>query len=138
MNTAKLPRHGTHERWEAGCDCTRCRWAMRDLITDSDLPHSRWTLADTLVFRSSGCELHFTSLMVSIQVGISRNSARRRIDELVRLGVLTKVATATNEAGRSGTYRLHVEKLAVRLLRPFKVKSFICDSCGHIEFFRKT
>lgn len=108
--TDALPMHGTHERWETGCDCEDCRCAMSGLIRDSDLPRSRCTLADILVFRSAGCEFHLTPLMVSIQLGMCRNTARRHIDELVRLGVLSKVATA----GRSGTYRLHVDKLHVR------------------------
>jgi hypothetical protein len=92
----------------------RCRHAMRALIIESDLPRGCFTLADILEFRTSGCEFQFTPLMVAIQVGYCRNTARRHIDILVRHGVLTKVATAANESGRSGTYLLHTEKLVVR------------------------
>jgi hypothetical protein len=120
-NVLRFPRkptkrqtHGTHEQWETGCDCEDCCSAMRDLIRDSDLPRSRWTLSHILAFRTSGCEFHFTPLMVSIEVGMCRNTVRRHIDELVSLGALSKVGVASNESGRSGTYLLHVEKLHIR------------------------
>jgi hypothetical protein len=87
---------------------------MRNLVIESDLPRACFTLANILEFRTFGCQFHFTPLMVAIQAGYSLNTARRHIDILVSHGVLTKVATARNESGRSGTYLLHTEKLVVR------------------------
>lgn len=50
--------HGTHERWEVGCDYNDCRNAMREWIMGVGLPQALTaTLRDTLVFRRNGNEL---------------------------------------------------------------------------------
>jgi len=100
--------HGTHERWEAGCDCNDCRGAMRQWITlSSGLPSSlAATLRDILAFRRNVNELWLPTST------LKKNAARRQnLEELVHVGVLTKI---NNESNHPSTYLLHVERLRVQ------------------------
>lgn len=94
--------HGTHERWEVGCDCNDCRSAMRQWIASLDISSPlRATLRDTLVFRRNGNELWLTTNT------LKKDKARHNIDELVGLGILSKI---TGESNRS-VFLLHFERL---------------------------
>jgi hypothetical protein len=42
------------------------------------------------------------------------STVRRRIDRLVEVGVLSRIADIKGQSGRSGIYLLHVEKLQMR------------------------
>jgi hypothetical protein len=107
------PKHGTHEQWESGCDCEDCYFAMRAWIGNSDIPRMpSYTLESILEFRKSGNEFYLTPRVVSTQCHMCRNTARRHIDVLVRIGVLSKIES--NSPGRAGTYRLHFDKIHPR------------------------
>jgi hypothetical protein len=111
-NTAALAPHGTPERWQADCNCTDCRWAMRSVISESEIAcNSAWILEYMLDFRVRGCELY---VVPADSVHFSRATIRRHIDDLVSFGALSKIAPIKGHAGRSGVYLLHVEKLKMR------------------------
>lgn len=114
-NTATLAEHGTPERWQADCDCTECLSAMRTKVWESNLdaPSFR-TLREMLDFRVRGCELYVVPAMLSEQEGVCVSTVRRRIDRLVEIAVVSKVADIEGQSGRSGIYLLRVEKLKVR------------------------
>jgi hypothetical protein len=85
-------KHGTHQRWESGCDCESCRFAMSDWIVASTIAGGpRFTLSSILTFRTRRDEFYFTTRMVSRECVHSHSTARRHINELVRLGVLSRV-----------------------------------------------
>jgi hypothetical protein len=115
MNAAALPPHGTSERWQAGCDCTECLSAMREKVWESDLdaPCFR-TLRRMLDFRVRGCELYIVPAILSEHEGVCVSTARRGIDRLVEVAVVSKIADIEGQSGRSGIYLLHVEKLKIR------------------------
>ncbi len=68
----------------------------------------RSTLSSILTFRTRGNEFYFTPRMVSRECVHSQITARRHINELVRLGVLTKVPS------RTGVSRLNLDKIHPR------------------------
>jgi hypothetical protein len=104
-------KHGTHEQWESGCDCEDCRFAMSRWIVASNLPRQPcFTLSSILKFRTCGNEFYFTPQTVSRECVHSPSTARRHIDELVRLGVLSQVLAPS----RAGVYRLNFDKLRPR------------------------
>ena len=106
-----LPAHGTHKRWERGCECDDCREAMWSWIWDSTVPDPpRFTLSYLIDLPRAGNEVYLTPRMLSFHTNICLPTARRRIDELVRIGVLSQVSTE-GHGGRSGTYRFHFDKL---------------------------
>lgn len=114
-NTAALAPHGTHERWQADCDCEECCDAMQTMVGQSDLPgNSSWVLRYMLDFRVRGCELYVVPGIVSEQAGISQPTVRRYIDKMVEFGALSKIADIDGRSGRCGIYLLHVEKLKMR------------------------
>lgn len=95
--------HGTHERWEAGCDCNDCRSAMRQSVANSSItPALAATLRDLLVFRRNVNELWLTGN------SLKKDGLRQNIDALLRLGVLSKMNDETN---RTATYVFHFERL---------------------------
>jgi hypothetical protein len=95
--------HGTHERWKAGCDCNKCRGAARQWISRCGISSSlAATLSDILIFRHNGNELWLT--MDTLKKDVVRHS----VDELVRIGILSK---STDESHRAGTYLIHFERL---------------------------
>jgi hypothetical protein len=106
-------KHGTHEQWESGCDCEDCRFAMSDWIVASTIPNGpRFTLSSILTFRTCGDEFYFTPQTVSRECVHSPSTARRHIDELVRLGVLSRVFW--KPPSKAGVYRLNFDKLRPR------------------------
>jgi hypothetical protein len=110
--TAALPPHGTPERWQADCDCFECQEAMRQKVGQSVLPrNSGWLLERMLEYRVQGCELYVVPAMIA---NYSPSTVRRHIDILVSDGVLSKVDLIPGQAGRSGIYLLHTEKLIPR------------------------
>ncbi len=114
-NTAALSEHGTPERWQADCDCAECLSAMREKVWESDLdaPSFR-ALRRMLDFRVRGCELYVVPTRLSEQEGVCASTARRSIDRLVEVALISKIADIEGQSGRSGIYLLHVEKLKVR------------------------
>lgn len=114
--TATLPPHGTPERWQVDCDCTECHSAMWTMVSESRVDsRAAWTLADMLRFRVRGCELHVNPVMLSEQRGGCVSTVRRRVDKLIEVGALSKIADIEGHSGRSGIYLLRVEKLKMRL-----------------------
>jgi hypothetical protein len=113
--TAALPPHGTPERWIADCDCTDCLSAMRTKVWESDLdaPSFR-ALREMLDFRVRGCEVYVVPAMLSQQEGVCASTARRSIDRLVEVALISKIADIEGQSGRSGIYVLHIEKLKMR------------------------
>jgi hypothetical protein len=85
------------------------------MVQESELDYpSLSTLRYTLDFRVRGCELYVVPAMISEQARVCMRTARRRIDRLVEVGALSKVADIKGQSGRSGIYLLHVEKLKMR------------------------
>lgn len=113
--TTVLSPHGTPERWQADCDCSECCDAMRNMVGRSELDSPcSWTLGYMLDFRVRGCELYVVPAMVSEQARSCQRTVRRRIDRLVEVGALSKIADIKGQSGRSGIYLLHVETLNMR------------------------
>jgi len=82
---------------------------MSDWIVASTIANGpRFTLSTILTFRTCRSEFYFTTRMVSRECVHSYSTARRHIDELVRLGVLSKVSS------RAGAYRLNFDKIHLR------------------------
>ena len=110
--TAALPPHGTPERWQADCECSECHSAMWTMVGQSVLPrNSAWLLERMLRCRVQGCELYIVPAMIA---NYSPSTVRRHIDILVSTGVLSKIDLIPGQAGRSGIYLLHTEKLIPR------------------------
>ncbi len=88
---------------------------MRTKVWESglDAPSFR-TLRAMLDFRVRGCELYVVPAILSEQEGVCVSTIRRRIDRLVEVAVVSKVAGIEGQSGRSGIYLLHVGKLKVR------------------------
>jgi hypothetical protein len=131
-NTAALAPHGTHERWQADCDCEECCDAMQTMVGHSDLPgHSSWVLRYILDFRVSGCELYLVPAMIGERGGFCEATVRRHIDKLVEFGALSKTADIKGQSGRSGIYLLRVEKLKTRSeLRLYREHERLAETGG--------
>jgi hypothetical protein len=52
--------------------------------------------------------------MISEEAGVCRSTVRRRIDRLIEVGAVSKIADIKGQSGRSGIYFLRVEKLKMR------------------------
>ena len=85
----------------------------RSGMLDLDAPSFR-ALRRMLDFRVRGCELYVVPTRLSEQEGVCASTARRSIDRLVEVALISKIADIEGQSGRSGIYLLHVEKLKVR------------------------
>jgi len=98
--------HGTHERWETGCDCNDCRGAMLQWFVSCGIaPSLVASLRDLLVFRRNVNELWLTTN------SLKKDALRQNIDKLVRLGILSR---GSNEVNRGYMYLLHFEQVQQR------------------------
>ena len=78
---------------------------MRTMIEESEIggPSSS-TLEYMLYFRVRRCELHVVPAMLSERERVCLSAVRRRIDRLVEVGALSKIADIEGQAGCPGIY----------------------------------